>query len=54
LQITIYTNFKQAVLNAISVKYCPLLMALMVSSKRNWRAVEGIWQLDRLAYVVFF
>ena len=21
---------------------------------RSWRAVEGIWQLDRLAYVVIF
>jgi len=29
-------------------------MALMVSSRRNWHAVKGIWQLDRLAYVVFF
>ena len=29
-------------------------MASMVGGWRNWRAVEGIWQLDRLAYVVFF
>jgi len=29
-------------------------MASMVGRWRNWRAVEGIWQLNRLAYVVFF
>jgi hypothetical protein len=29
-------------------------MASMVGGWRNWRAVEGIWQLDRLAYVVIF
>ena len=29
-------------------------MASMVGRWRNWRAVEVIWQLDRLAYVVFF
>ena len=44
----------EGILISSSVKYRPLSMASMVGSGRNWHAVEGIGEFDRLAYVVLF